>query len=170
MQKDYLMRIVEQCVQTVLTIMQHREKGNYKEARELVRTTGRYLLRMDIDLLLLYNPNQILDHFKDFSNRLETERCVLSADLLHELALIEEAEKNTVAALRLKTLCLHLYTAAIPKEQQFQKKQYFEKIDTLIEELKNQPLSETILASLRSYDDFSENLKRCESQNSKSKS
>ena len=151
MQKDYIMRIVEQFVQAILSIMQRRKAEDYKEARELVRTTGRYLLRMDIDLLLLYDPDQILDHFKDFSNRLETEKCVLSADLFHELALIEEAEKQSAATLRLKMLCLHLYTVALPKEQQFQKPEYFEKVATLIEELKDQPLSEKIQLSLRAY-------------------
>lgn len=154
MQKDYIMRIVEQFVQALLAIMRRRKAGEYKEAREQVRTTARYLLRTDIDLLLLYDPDQILDHFKDFSDRLETEKCILGADLFHELALIEEAEKQPAAALRLKMLCLHLYTTALPKEQQFQEPQYFEKVATLIEELKDHPLSEKIQLSLRSYEEF----------------
>ncbi len=154
MQKDYIMRIVEQFAQAILAIMHRRKAEDYKEARELVRTTGRYLLRMDIDLLLLYDPDQILDHFKDFSDRLETEKCILGADLFHELALIEEAEKQPGAALRLKMLCLHLYTTALPKEQQFQNPQYVKKVATLIEELENQQLSEKAQTSLRSYEEF----------------
>jgi len=148
------MRIVEQFVQAIAAIMGRRKAKDYKEARELVRTTGRYLLRTDIDLLLLFKPDQILDHFKDFSDQLETEKCVLAADLFHELALIEEAEQHPIAALHLKTICLHLYTTAIPKEQQFQKTQYFEKVAALIEELKLHPLSEKMLQSLRCYDEF----------------
>ncbi|MGC1877778.1 MAG: hypothetical protein WA678_00200 [Rhabdochlamydiaceae bacterium] len=156
MQKDYIMRIVERFVQAIVAIMRRRKSGDYKEAQELVRTTARYLLKIDIDLLLLYNPDQILDHFKDFSNCLETEKCVLGADLFHELALIEKAEKQPATALRLKMLCLHLYTIALPKEQQFQKPEYFEKVATLIEELKDQPLSEKIQLSLRAYKEFLE--------------
>ncbi|MGC2595250.1 MAG: hypothetical protein WA347_03110 [Rhabdochlamydiaceae bacterium] len=57
-------------------------------------------------------------------------------------------------ALRLKSLCLHLYTVAIPKEQQFQEPQYFEKVAALIEELRDQPLSEKIQLSLRTYEEF----------------
>ncbi len=154
MQKDYIMRIVEQFVQALLAIMRRRKAGEYKEAREQVRTTARYLLRTDIDLLLLYDNEHILDHFKDFAHRLETEKCVLGADLFHELALIEEAEQQTTAALRLKTLCLYLYTMALPKEQQFQEPQYFEKVAALIEELKTQPLSEKIQLSIRAYEEF----------------
>ena len=51
-------------------------------------------------------------------------------------------------------LCLHLYTTALPKEQQFQNSQYVEKVATLIKELKNQQLSEKAQTSLRSYDEF----------------
>src|SRR5690242_15983710 len=81
MQKDYIMRIVEQFVQAILSIMRRRKDGQYKEAREQIRTAARYLLRIDIDLLLLFNNDYVLDHFKDSTNRLDTERCVLGADL-----------------------------------------------------------------------------------------
>ena len=85
MQNDYIMRIVERFVQALVAIMCRRKVEDYKEARQLVRTAARYLLKMDIDLLLLHNPDQILDHFTDCSNCLETEKCVLGADLFHEL-------------------------------------------------------------------------------------
>ncbi len=160
MQKDYIMRIIEQFVRAILAIMRRRKSGDYKEARELVRTTGRYLLRTNIDLLLLYHPDQILDHFKDFSNRLETEKCVLGADLFHELALIEEAEQQPAAAIRLKILCLHLYTIAIPKEREFQTPQYFEKVSKLADELIDQPLSSNILECLQSYRELLLQLKK----------
>jgi hypothetical protein len=152
--QDYIMRIIEQFVQAIVAIVRRRKAGEYKEARELVRTTGRHLLRTDIDLLLLHDPDQILDHFKDFSHHLETEKCVLAADLFHELALIEESQQQPAAALRLKILCLHLYTTALPQEEQFQKPPYFEKIASLIAELKDQPLSEKVQQSVRSYEEF----------------
>ena len=154
MHQDYIMRIVEQFVQALLAIMRRRKNGEYKEAREQVRIAARYLLRTDLELLFLYGNAQILDHFKDFAGRLETEKCVLGADLFHELALIEEAEKNQDAALRLKALCLHLYTSALPKEHQFQGPEYFEKVNALKEELKEQPFSDEARLSLRSYEEF----------------
>ena len=80
MQKDFIMRIVEQFVQAILAIMRRRKNGEYKEAREQVRTAARFLLRIDIDLLLLFDNDCVLDHFKDFTNRLDTEKCVLGAD------------------------------------------------------------------------------------------
>jgi hypothetical protein len=154
MQKDYIMRIVEQFVQAILSIMRRRKNGEYKEARELVKNTSRYLLRMDIDILLLMHPDQILDHFKDYSQNIDTERCVLCADLLYELALIDEAEKREEIASRLKLLCLYLYAEGIPKEKQFQLPQYFERMTKLKEEFKDQQFSPTISNSLLSYQEF----------------
>jgi len=154
MQKDYIMRIVEQFVQAILSIMRCRKNGEYKEAREQVRTAARYLLRMDIDLLLWFTDDYLLDHFRDFTNQLDTEKCILGADLFQELTLIEEAENQTAAADRLKILCLYLYATALPKEQQFQKPEYLKKVATLIKELKNKPLSEKVQASVRSYEEF----------------
>jgi hypothetical protein len=154
MQNDYIMRIIEQFIQALLSIMQRRKAEDYKEARVLIQTTGRYLLRMDVNLLLLYDFDQILDHFKDFSDRLETQKCILGADLFYELALIEEAENNLAAALRLKTLCLHLYTIALPKEKQFQEARYFDKVAILIEELNDSLLLDKTQVSLASYRKF----------------
>ena len=154
MHQDYIMRIIEQFVQALLAIMRRRKNGEYKEARKQVRIAARYLLRTDLKLLLLYGNDQILDHFKDLADRFETEKCVLGADLFHELALIEEAEKNQEAALRLKALCLHLYTTALPKEQQFQGPEYFEKVSALLEQLKEQSLSNEARQSLYFYEQF----------------
>ncbi len=154
MQKDYIMRMVEQFAQAIASIICHRKSENYQEAQVLVQTTGRYLLRMDFNLLLCYNHAEIMEHFKDFSKCFETEKCVLGADLFYELALIEEAQQRLEAALRLKILSLHLYTIGIPKELQFQESYYFGKISSLIDELKNQRLPEEVRINLRDYEGF----------------
>lgn len=154
MQQDYIMRIVEQLVQAILAIMRRRKDGEYKEAREQVRIAMRYLLRTDLDLLMLYENERILDHFKDITSRYETEKCVLGADLLYELALIEEAEKQSASALRLKELCLHLYAIGLPKQVQFHKPEHVEKIIALVDELRVQPLSEKTITSAKICEDF----------------
>lgn len=154
MQQDYIMRIVEQFAEMIASIFKKRKSGQVKEARELIRSASRHFLRVDLDFLFLYSPDQILDHFKDFSEQLDTERAVQCADLLHELALIEEAENNIAASTHLKILSLHLYTAALPFEKQFQIPSYFDKVSILIDELKDQALSPKIEASLQSYKEF----------------
>jgi hypothetical protein len=151
---DYVTRMIEQITQAILAIIGFRKSENYKEARKVIKSTGRYLLRMDIDLLLLFTYDQILDHFKDLSKCYETEKCVLGADLFHEMALIEQVENKPEKALRLKMLSLHLYTIGIPKEKQFQNHQYLKKVSKLTEELVNYSLPHNLLKSLKSYQEF----------------
>ena len=150
------MKIVEQVVQMILAIAGLRKVGETKKAREQIQIAARYFLKTDIDLLPLYDNDQILNQFTDFNHHLETQKCILCADLLYELALIEESEKKTKAALRLKMLCLYLYTTALPNEQQFQDHQHFKKVSTLIEELKGKPVFKNIQNSLESYELFLE--------------
>lgn len=154
MQNDFIMKIVEQIVQAIVTIMRRRKNGQYKEARELVKTTSRYLLRLDIDVLILLHPDQILDYFRDYTDNIDTERCVLGADLLYELALIEEAELQDAKASRLKLICLYLYATGIPKEIQFQQPQYFERVAKLKEDLKDESLSPNVIGAFESFQEF----------------
>lgn len=156
--QDYIMKIIEQLVEAILVITKLRKKGAYKEAREKIRTSARYLLKTDIDLLLFYEDELILNQFNNATN-LDTEKCILIADLFYELALIEEAENKHAEALRLKMLCMYLYTTSLPKEKQFQKADYFEKVSYLIEELQNKPLSEKAKISLNNYKIFIDRLK-----------
>lgn len=137
MQNDYIMRIIEQFIQAIIAIVQRRKSGNYKEALELIQKASRYYLKTGIDMLLAYSPEQIVDHFKDSETYFDAERCILCADLLYELALINEALQQKEAATGLKATCLHLYQIAIPKEQRFQVPEYLEKISVLTNELEN---------------------------------
>ncbi|HSX03295.1 MAG TPA: hypothetical protein VLG76_01050 [Rhabdochlamydiaceae bacterium] len=142
MQKDYIMRIIEQFVQAILSIFRARVAGKYDEAINEIRRAGRYYLKTDLSLISYYSPDQLLNHFKD-----EDERAIFCAELLHELALVNQAQKNEEESIRLKILCLHLYAAVIPKEEQFQVPKYFDKADALVEELKNEQLPASLLTN-----------------------
>lgn len=148
MQKDYIMRIIEQFVQALLSIFKARKAGKYDEALKEIRNAGRYYLKSDLSLLQHYSPTQILNHFKD-----DNERAIMCAELLYELALVNQAQQNEEESIRLKILCLHLYASIIPLEKQFQVQKYFEKADALAEELKEQ-LPDSVLINLQLYNDF----------------
>lgn len=135
MQSDYIMRIIEQFVQSIVAIVQRRKAGDYKEAYEQIQKASRYYLRTDIELLLLYSPDQIIDLFKDSTNYLDAPRCILCADLLQELALINEALNLNVEAIRIKSTCLSLYKSAVLENKDCQTSENFEKISILEREL-----------------------------------
>lgn len=157
MQNDYIMRIIEQFVQAIVAIIQRRKTGKYKESYELIKKASRYYLGIDLDTLLCLTGQEICDYFRDSENNLNTEKCVLCADLLYELALILEAQQEKEACTNLKMICLYLYTISIPSEPQFQLFQYFEKISLLTEELKHLSLPVYELTNLQSYEEFKAN-------------
>ncbi len=158
MQKDYIMRAIEHFVQLLASIISKKNAGKFEEALEQIQTASRFYLKTDLSLLLYRSPDQLLDHFRRYSGELDTEQCVLCADLFYELAEIRDAQKNSEEALRLKILSLYLYTKAIPQEQQFQDSVRLAKISTLIEELKEKSLPESTRSSLLLYQDFLKNV------------
>jgi len=149
--QDYIMRMIEQFVQAIVSIMRRRKSGEYQEARKEAQVALRYFLKINTDLLFVYDSEQILEFLRDFSGHLETEKCVLTADLLYELALVEEAEKSLQMAIHLKRIALHLYVVGIMDQSRFQIPDYFLKIRQLIEELKRESLSEEAIYSLKQY-------------------
>lgn len=156
MPNDYIMRIVQQFIQMLVSIILKRKAGKYEEAVTEIQTAARFYLKTDLALLQYFQPEQIPALFKNFDGKIDTERCVLAADLLNELAQIRSAEQKPVEALRLKKVCLNLYIIALPQEIQFQTTEYFSKVDALLEELKDGDLSEDLKKSLQNYNDFLE--------------
>lgn len=136
MKYDYIMKMIEQFVQAIASIMLRRKEGDYVQALEQIKTASRYYLRQDFNTLLLYSGEQIATQFKDLNGNLDFERCILAADLIYEQALIHEAKKEQTAAIWLKSKCLYLYNTVVHQEEQFQTKEYFEKISNLEAELK----------------------------------
>lgn len=144
--QDYIMRMIEQFVQAIASVMLRRKAGEYHAARKEAQTALRYFLKINTDLLFVYDSSQILNFLKDFSDSIEPEKCVVTADLFYELALVEEAEKNLEMAIHLKKTALHLYVEGILASPKFQTKDYLLKTKTLLENLKNTSLSEEIIS------------------------
>lgn len=111
MQHDYILRMIEQFAQAIAAIVLRRKSGQHKEALEQIQTTSRYYLKMELDTLLGYTPEQIVEELKD------PHKCQLCADLLYELALISEAKGQNEAALILKANCARLNQIAAPKDK-----------------------------------------------------
>lgn len=151
---DYIMKIIEQFVQAIIRIIKLRKSGHHKEAIAQIQTASRFFLRADLHTLIYCSPDKILDQFRDLSGEINTQKCVLCADLLYELALVNEASQINADPVHLKTLCLNLYCFAIPKEEQFQTETYFAKVTNLISQLEDHRLSESIMANLRGYQQF----------------
>lgn len=157
MQNDYIMRMIEQFVQTIASIIRSRKAGYTEQALAQIQSGSQRFLNEDISSLLKYTPNQLVEHFKDNSRFLDTERSIICADLLHELAWICKEKQSLNASLHLMAMSLNLYISVIPIDKQFQTQEYIRKADDLIKEIKEihkKQFSEEIQANLNLYQNF----------------
>ena len=151
MNSDYIMRMIEQFFRALAAIIRSRKAENYEEAVILIQNASQLYLNADILTLMKYTPEQLLNHFKSSDKDIDAERCLICAELLYELALITEASQNTEGSLNLKMLSLNLYVNVITMEKQFQVPEYFNKVNGLIEALKDKQLTESIQSQIHSY-------------------
>ncbi len=123
------MRIVEQFVKVLVSIMTARKAGHHEEARKEIQMASRFYLKMDIEHLSLFSPEQLAAYFTELNGKLDAERAVFCADLLYETALIAEARGEDAPGL--KRLSLHLYSAAVAADPQFRIPLYLDRINSL---------------------------------------
>ncbi len=151
MQKDYILRIIEQFVQAIVSIIDLRKAGKSEEALEKIMKASQNYLGEDISFFLQFTPDSIVEYFKGNSKHLDAENCIICADLIHELALICDDNKNFQEGHYLKSLCLNLYATAITADSHFQNEEYFEKTNFLLNEIKGKPISEGMKVNIQKY-------------------
>lgn len=154
MQRDYIMRMIEQFVLALASIIRSRKAGNYDQALEQIQLVSKKFLNTEMSSLLKYTPSQLLDYFKEGSSHLDTERGIVCADLLYELVLICKEQQSLDVSLRLKIMCLNLYISIIPTDKQFQIQEYIEKADRLIQEIDEQILPKDVQTNVDQYQKF----------------
>ncbi|MBM3197901.1 MAG: hypothetical protein FJZ58_01425 [Chlamydiae bacterium] len=110
---DYLMQMLEQFIQALLSAARLRKSGAYQQSEEVISQAMGRLSGTPLDILLLYTDEQILYHFMDSFGQLEIKKCMLAADLLEELSLVRKSQGSAFE--RLQTLSLYLRTTAQSK-------------------------------------------------------
>lgn len=109
MNSDYILRIIEQFIQSLVAIATARKAGNFEQAFHRIQIAGRHYLHSDITAFLNMTPDQLLEHFKFESKYLDTDRCMICADLIYETALICDSKQCEDASVHSKILCLNLF-------------------------------------------------------------
>lgn len=142
MQKDYIMRMIEQFIQALASIILSRKGGNYEQALEQIQYASLKFLNSDITSFLAFTPEELVRHFDG-----DNEKSIFCAGLLYELALLCKEEK--AEADQLKMMALNLYLAAIPRDTQFQTPLYRDKVAALLKELP--PLPKSIQHNYQKY-------------------
>ncbi len=132
--KDYIMRMIEQFIQSLVSIIAARKAGKYEEALEYIYLNSQKYLETDISNLITKNPDELLNYFRK-GKKLDTDRCLICADLIYEIALISDASQPLAASRRLKILSLHLYENALLADPELRNQSYTAKIARLRDEL-----------------------------------
>ncbi len=151
MHNDFIMRIIDQFIQALLAIMSARKAGKHDEAFAAIQTASKRYLDTDIESLLTLSPKQLLEQFQDEQGRIYSERCLICADLIHEVALINDARQSEKASIPLKILCLHLYINALIADEHWRTPDRIEKIDALRKTLVSHNLPQEVQESLQLY-------------------
>lgn len=95
LQKDYILRVIEQFSKILINIIGLKKKGEYKKASELIAETYRGLLKFDPDYIDHIPDNELLDTLvKD--KVLNHDQLNIVADLLIEEGdiLFQQKQRN----------------------------------------------------------------------------
>ena len=158
MHSDYIMRMIEQFVQALATIVLNRKQKKYDQAIEQIQLASKKFLHSDIITLLQYDSKKLVDQFKDTSGRLNTEQCIVCAELFYEFALISNETQRPDVGQHLQMLSLHLYSLAIPLDKQFQVPKYLQKANSLLLENITTNFPEDVQSNISHYKKFLEKM------------
>lgn len=128
-QNDYVMRIIQQFVQALVSIAKLRREKKYEQAEEKLALASRFYLKLDSELLFMGSEKWLLDHFTGFDGSLEAERCLMAADLLYEETRILQAKKSPDHQMEMR--CLALYEAALPLCKELQTEERLSHVESL---------------------------------------
>lgn len=154
MHPDYIMRMIEQFMQALISIIRARKAENYEEAFHQIQNASKRYLNKDIVEFLKMNHDEVLGHFKYDGKNIDADQCIICADLLYETALVCKSERREDLSIQAKISALNLYLNAIPMEKEYQALSYMSKVNELTTDLENHVLPNSVKKNLDSYQKF----------------
>jgi hypothetical protein len=151
MQRDYIMRLIEQIAALVASIIAKERAGQYPEAKVEVDAKSRQLIGMSVDAVGKLSPEAV-SQLLTSSGGLRYGRAVMLAELLLHDAAISEATSHAGDAVvsRIHAFCLLSDTIdTLTTEDQAI---YREKLDTLAAQLRTLPPDAYLSPKLAAYD------------------
>jgi tetratricopeptide (TPR) repeat protein len=150
--RDYLLRMIEQCVQALARSLRLTKEGSFTEARAEIDESLRTLSGLDSDrlaglseaelmaLLLRGEPTQVL-----------REKCFLMAALLRQAGDVHAAESRAAESRACYLKALNLQLEILLREGPFEFPEYAPGIDVLVKSLEGELLPLATNAGLMQY-------------------
>ena len=153
-QKDYLMRMIEQFAMILMNIVLHKHMKRYDQARQEINNAYRHLLNSEPDQIKKRSADKISEMLK-YGGRAAAEKLLVAAELLREEAEIDESENGfNDDIFHLLCKSFFLYIEAIQYNDDYIKKEYLEKIDTIIKKITQYELPDKIKFKLYQYNEL----------------
>jgi len=133
-QKDYIMRMIEQFAVILMKIVFNKENGNFDTALIEIDNAYRNLTGWTPQQIKSMNELEILQELSA-DNYLDIDRCIVIAELLCQEAEIKEMQKVHDESITLLIKSLYLFLYAIQDSSLYYQKKYTAKVDDLIEKL-----------------------------------
>jgi tetratricopeptide (TPR) repeat protein len=133
-QRDYIMRMIEQLAIVLKKILHLKQEGKIDEAETEISNIGKTLLGLDIDFLNKFNTAGIID-FLTRSNSFDTGKCIIIAELLKEKGELHDIRKELNESYQCYQKSLDLYLEVLNKFTEYRQNDFFKKITFLTDKL-----------------------------------
>jgi len=152
--RDYFLRMIQMLAQVLARVLGLRETKQYDEAYDLIRQTSRQFLGVDGKLLNTLSVAELI-RLLDLGDRFDAEKCVVAAELLRMTAELEELQGKHDESYQTSIKSLNLFLELLFRETGAMPKEFFEKVDHLIESLSLYDLPFELRQKLFRYYDLS---------------
>jgi hypothetical protein len=133
-QRDYIMRMIEQLTMALLRIMKLKEAGQLDIAEVEISKAGKMLLGFDMDFLRSLSDEGIITLITQ-SDSLDAGKCIVTAELLKQDGEIYEVKNGLDASYQSYLKALRFFIEGLTISTQYRTNDYFTKIAFLIGKL-----------------------------------
>ena len=150
-QRDYILRMMEQFTKVLAKVLFNKQTKNYEAAHDEIRKSYRTIFGIDEVIIYASSAEEIVELLK-LRGKNDPKVYIILAELLREEA--DLFRESGLAKEEYAIVCqkaLSLYFEAILDNPMFQTKEYFEKINFILDELKNYHINFQVLFKTMKY-------------------
>ena len=150
-QKDYIMRMIEQLSVVLMKILFNKETKNYTQALLEIDSAYENLLGLNPDYIKAISEGEIVGMLES-NGSIDAEKPIIIAELLREEAEIKELENglnDNVLYIFFKSF--YIYVEAIIYDSRYNQKEYLKKLDKIVEKIIKYELPNQIQFKLFQY-------------------
>jgi len=135
LQKDYIMRMVEQLARILARVAFNKNLKQYAQALMELDKAMKQLIGLDSKLIDSLTDDGILALIK-FESSMDAEKGIIWAELMREKAEVIELRKGFNESFNYYLRALRFYIEALLANELLQSNQYFQRINFIVEKLK----------------------------------